>query len=303
VQPLADTLTPTPEREDDDVRRIGFIGTENSHTDHFLRLLNTEARHPGFRGAALAGGSSQRNTELAETYGVDLVVDDAADLLGEVDAAIVSTRDGARHREQALPLLEAGLPVLVDKPLATTTADAEALLAAASGSGAPLVSCSALRFVPEMPGLRDGDGPVRAVHVVGPADPDSEYSGLFFYGIHHVEAALEILGNPAVTAGSLDVTAVRDGDTTVASTWIGGAAVTLTFITPSDSQRVPFHATVVRACSVVARELTLGPDYNAPALARFVSAVEKGITPDDGALLAPVAVLESVVHALGKVYA
>ena len=283
------------------MRRIGFIGTENSHTDHFLRLLNAEARHPGFRGTALAGGAGPRNNQLAETYGVDVVVESPADLLGHVDAAIVSTRNGARHREQALPLLEAGLPVLVDKPLATTTADAELLLDAASRGGAPLVSCSALRFVPEMPDLRDGEaGPVRAVHVVGPADPDSEHSGLFFYGIHHVEAALEILGNPAVAAGSLDVTAVRHGDTTVASTWIGGAAVTLTFVAPTDTHRVPFHATVVRPGSVLARELTLGPDYNAPALARFVAAAEGVAAPDDGALLAPVAVLESVVTALGK---
>jgi predicted dehydrogenase len=219
-----------------------------------------------------------------------------------VDAAIVSTRDGARHREQAVPLLEAGVPVLVDKPLATTTADAEVLLGAARRGGAPLVSCSALRFVPEMPDLRDGEGPVRAVHVVGPADPDSEHSGLFFYGIHHVEAALEVLGNPAVTAGSLDVTAVRHGGTTVASTWIAGVAVTLTFVTPTDAHRVPFHATVVRPGAVVARELTLGPDYNAPALARFIAAAETGAVPDDGALLTPVAVLESVVHALRKDY-
>jgi predicted dehydrogenase len=282
------------------VRRIGFIGTENSHTDHFLRLLNTDARHPGFRGTALAGGAGPRNNELAATYGVDVVVENPADLLGRVDAAIVSTRDGARHREQAVPLLEAGVPVLVDKPLATTTADARLLLDAAAGSGAPLVSCSALRFVPEMPDLRDGEGPVRALHVVGPADPDSEHSGLFFYGIHHVEAALEILGNPAVTAGSLEVDVVRRGDTTVASTWVGGAAVTLTFVTPSDTHRVPFHATVVRPGSVVASELTIGPDYNAPALARFIAAAEAGTAPDEGALLAPVAVLESVVHALGK---
>lgn len=43
------------------MRRIGFTGTENSHTDHFIRFLNTEERHPDFRATALAGGHSARN--------------------------------------------------------------------------------------------------------------------------------------------------------------------------------------------------------------------------------------------------
>lgn len=284
------------------MRRIGFIGTENSHTGHFIRFLNAEGRHPGFRAEALVGGRSTRNDALATAGGIDLVVDKPEDLLGHVDAAIISTRDGAAHRAQAEPLLSAGMPVLVDKPLATSVADAQAILAAAEAGGAPVVSCSALRFVPEIADLTaQGRGPLRQLTVVGPADPDSEYSGLFFYGIHHVEAALEILGNPVVAPGTLDVDVSRHGDTVTALTRIGDVDVVFTFLAPSETQRTPFHATAVHTDAVVARELTLGPDYNAPALARFVAAVESGRSPVSGTeLLSPVATLVAITDALRK---
>lgn len=284
------------------MRRIGFIGTENSHTDHFIRFLNTEGRHPGFRAAALVGGRSARNDALAAAGGIDVVVDKPEDLLGQVDAAIISTRDGAAHRAQAEPLLAAGMPVLVDKPLATSVADAQAIIAAAEAGGAPVVSCSALRFVPEISALTTpGRGPMRQLTIAGPADPDSEYSGLFFYGIHHVEAALEILGNPVVAPGTVEATVSRHGDTTTALTRIAGVDVVFTFIAPDQTQRTPFHTTAIHTDTVVAHELTLGPDYNAPALERFVTAVESGRTPVDTAhLLSPVVVLAAITDTLRK---
>jgi len=284
------------------VKRVGFIGTENSHVQHFIRFLNAERRHPGVTGTALVGGPSERNRALAAEGGIDVIVEEPADLLGRVDAAIVSSRDGARHLEHARPLLAAGLPVLVDKPLAASVEDADALLRTAREHDAVLVSCSALRFVPEMAELTaaaPSRGALRHLHVVGPADPDSEYSGLYFYGIHHVEAALEMLGNPVVD--QVAARATRDGDTTVASCRIADVEVTFTFVTPHDDGRVPFHVTAVHTDAVVARELTLGPDYNAPALEEFLGAVASGSPRLSHAQLrTPVVVLDAVTQALGR---
>ncbi|MBZ2199556.1 Gfo/Idh/MocA family oxidoreductase [Occultella gossypii] len=284
------------------MKRIGFIGTENSHTDHFIRFLNAEERHPGHRAAALVGGANDRNSALAASGGIDLVVEAPEDLIGQVDAAIISSRDGALHRRQAEPLLAAGIPVLVDKPLATTVPDAAAILAAAHAGGAPVFSGSALRFVPQISELRDGGaelGPLRHLHVVGPADPDSPYSGLAFYGIHHVEAALEILGNPVLVPGEVTPVVRRHGDTTTAVVRLGETEVTFTFVVPGDATRVPFHATAVRTNGVMARELVLDRDYNAPALAAFIDAVETGRSPvTDEHLLSPVVVLSAIAEAL-----
>ncbi len=282
--------------------RVGFVGTENSHVKHFIRFLNLEDRHPGHRAVALSGGRTDHNQELAAYGGLDLIVDEPADLIGQVDAAIVCNRDGGLHRQAAEPLLRAGIPVLVDKPLATTIEDAAALLEVAEETGSTLISASALRFVPEMTqfGTEHPDhGRLRHLHVVGPADPDSEYAGLFFYGIHHVETALQILGNPVVRAGELTAQARREGDTVWATATIDGTTVTFTFVVPEPEGRVPFHATAVHGRGVVSSELTLGPDYNAPALDAFVAAVKAGkgqLSAEQ--LLSPVVVLTAINQAL-----
>src|SRR5699024_8923092 len=152
----------------------------------------------------------------------------------------------------------------------------------------------------------DGDtaasGPPRHLHVIGPADPDSEYSGLFFYGIHHVEAALEILGNPAIDPASLDVRAVRRVDTVVASLRIADTEVTFTFVVPDRGPRVPFLAVRVHRVAVVSHDLPLAGDYDAPAL-RDVPAPDEAasVSGSPAELLAPVTVLSAISSALESI--
>lgn len=279
--------------------RVGFVGTENSHVKHFIRFLNVESRHPGYRAQALAAGLASDDQALAEYGGIDTIVKSPSDLIGEVDMAIVCNRDGRLHRRVAEPLLRSGMPVLVDKPLATTVDDAQALLYAGATPGARLFSASALRFVPEMPSLLEavGQGPLRHLHLVGAADPDSEHAGLFFYGIHTVEAALEILGNPVIPPEDVEVCTRRIGGTIVAQTRVDDVEVTLTFVAPLESRRVPFHATAVRETGVVARELTLDDDYNAPALDAFLNQT-KPLTSEQ--LLTPIVLLDAIVRSIGQ---
>lgn len=54
-----------------------------------------------------------------------------------LDAVLVST-PSASHAKVALPYIEAGLPTFIEKPMATTVADAELLRDAAARSGAPV---------------------------------------------------------------------------------------------------------------------------------------------------------------------
>ncbi|MEV0792567.1 Gfo/Idh/MocA family oxidoreductase [Kribbella sp. NPDC050459] len=283
------------------MKRVGFVGTENSHTDDFIRFLNIEDRHEPYRVTALAGGRSERNEKLAATTGVSTIVERPEDLIDRVDAVIISSRDGSQHKAEACPLITAGIPVLVDKPLAASVGDAEAILDTAAQSGVSVLSASAMRFVPEVTGLlssAESIGRLRQINVVGPADPDSSYSGLFFYGIHHVEAALELLGNPV--ANRIDrLQAGRRDDLTTASFDLAGVQVNLTFITPADNHRVPFHASLIGADGVAGSTLVPGRDYNAPALQEFVNICE-GKSPrlTGEQLLAPVKILSAIVSVL-----
>lgn len=278
--------------------RIGVVGTENSHVDHFIRFLNVEHRHPEFTVTALAGGDSERNRTLAEAGQIDTIVESSADLVGQIDAAIISSRDGGLHAEHALPLIKAGLPVLVDKPLAAGVADSTTMLDAAAESGQVLLSASAVRYAPEIPALRDPSdarGDTRFISVVGAADPDSEYAGLFFYGIHVVETALELTGD-----GEFGPVAVSRNDGSItATTQVNGIDVAMTFVLKDDAGQVPFHATVVGRHGIDSTALTLGKDYNAPVLQQFTEAITSGTAPlSRTELLRPVELLDAIVSKL-----
>ena len=81
-----------------------------------------------------------RAREIAERYSVPHVFTDYRDLLARDDIAAVSiaTPDFA-HREIAVAAAKAGKHILVEKPLATTVEDAEAILAAVDEAGVKLM--------------------------------------------------------------------------------------------------------------------------------------------------------------------
>lgn len=280
--------------------RVAIAGTESSHVDHFVRHLNVEGRHPGVRVTVLSGGDAQRNRELAALGDIDTLVDSPAMAADLVDAAIVSDRDGTLHRTTAEPFLAAGLPVLVDKPLAASTRDAEAILDSADRHRGLVTSFSALRFAPDLDELRrrlDGRGPLRTLTVTGPADPASPHAGLWFYGIHLVELAFELLG--AVEPGPVEVD--RTPGCIVAATRLGDVGVRLNFVGPDDGGTVPFQVAATDPRGTVAGTIGLDNDYCAPGLDRFVAMLRtRRPMYDRASLLRPVRLMESIVSASGR---
>ena len=77
------------------------------------------------------------------------VVERPEEVIGQVDAVLIATDDGADHVRRARPFVEAGLPVFVDKPLGTTIAELRTFVAWQRG-GARLLSSSGLRYAPEL---------------------------------------------------------------------------------------------------------------------------------------------------------
>jgi myo-inositol 2-dehydrogenase / D-chiro-inositol 1-dehydrogenase len=113
--------------------RIGIIGCGEVCEHKHLRAMK-ELR--GARVTALADPNEARARHVAARYGIPRVFEDARALVesGEVDVVGVLTPPGS-HREAAVMAMEAGLPVLVEKPLTLTMDDADALIDASSASG------------------------------------------------------------------------------------------------------------------------------------------------------------------------
>lgn len=146
-------------------------------------------RIPGARVTHLWTDDPSEAPPIAEADFIDRVVDQPEEVIGEVDAVIISTDDGSDHVRRARPFVEAGLPVFVDKPLADNLDDL-AWFVAARKRGARILSSSALRYAPEVLELR------RRLSELGELRWVSSFTAKTWerYGIHALEAAYAITG-------------------------------------------------------------------------------------------------------------
>jgi predicted dehydrogenase len=97
-----------------------------------------------------AGLADERNPqiarELASQLGIAYVAS-AAELLDSVDAVIITSAN-AEHRPMALAAAQAGVHALIEKPLATTVADAVSIIDAFAGSDLVLATAFPCPFSP-----------------------------------------------------------------------------------------------------------------------------------------------------------
>jgi len=114
--------------------RIGLIGAGVIGRTHAQAIAST----PGFELAGVADPFLS-GADLAEEFGAP-VYRDHHELLatGGVDAVIIATPNDL-HVPMALDAVAAGIPTLVEKPIATTSAEAQALVAASEARGVPVL--------------------------------------------------------------------------------------------------------------------------------------------------------------------
>ncbi len=104
--------------------------------------------------------------------------------------------DGRMHLEQIKPVLTAGKPVYIDKPLAASLADAMVIEELAKRNNVPWFSSSALRFCSNIPNMRHDEtvGEVLGCSAWSPLHLEPTHPDLFWYGVHGVEILYTILG-------------------------------------------------------------------------------------------------------------
>jgi len=122
---------------------VGIIGTGFIGEDHGRKLVNT------INGSAVSAVSDinlGRATEVARLLGGARIFDDGHELIRspEVDAVLV-TSTGPTHSEFVLSSIDAGKPVMCEKPLAPTTPECEEILKAEVAFGRRLVIVGYMR--------------------------------------------------------------------------------------------------------------------------------------------------------------
>lgn len=135
---------------------------------------------------------------VAATALIPNIVGRPEDVIGQVDAVLISTDDGFDHVRRARPFVEAGLPVFVDKPLATSVEDLRTFIAWEK-AGAPLLSSSGLRYAPELDPHLNGDPAIGRLRWVSCVTAKTWER----YGIHALEPVFRLLG-PGFTSVRLE---------------------------------------------------------------------------------------------------
>jgi predicted dehydrogenase len=224
------------------VTRVALFGTGWIQDFHARGVL----AHPKGELVAVANWRIESAQTIAARYGIPRATTDWESVVADpdVDALVVATPN-ALHAPQAIAALRAGKHVLVEKPMSTTVAEADDMIAAAEEGAAVLMVAHCWRFRDEVIAMRDRIAAGDLGEVVktrgygmhagwGPSGwfTDRSLSGggaLVDMGVHAIDTARFLLGDPEpervcaaigtrYAAGRYDV----DDDGILLITWSNG---------------------------------------------------------------------------------
>ncbi|MFP5112406.1 Gfo/Idh/MocA family protein [Bacillaceae bacterium C204] len=209
--------------------RVGVIGcgsiAQHRHLPEYKANLNVEL-------VAVCDSNEERAKEVAEKFGAE-VYTSFEELLknAEVDAVSVCTPNYL-HAPISIAALNAGVHVLCEKPMATSTEEAEAMIAAAEASGKKLMIGHNQRFVPSHQRARKliASGEIGKIYSFrtafghgGPEGWSVDGKESWFFqkdkafvgamgdlGVHKTDLLRYVLGEEIVEVGSFVETSAKD---------------------------------------------------------------------------------------------
>lgn len=189
------------------MKKIAILGSDSSHVEAFTKLINLPKApfRSRARVVSIWGEDIQQTASKANDLGIFNVCNSPEQALAGVNYVFVLGRFPESHYSPAKLALEKGLSTFVDKPFVNDSKHAEELMGLAQKQKAKLMSCSAYRFSREIQKLRGifQKQPFKSAVMTGPREcndlgPDPRFKDLFFYGVHAVEALLQIFGDDII---------------------------------------------------------------------------------------------------------
>ena len=141
--------------------RVGLLGVAHLHADGYVHNL----RAAGAEVVGAADDDALRGRRWAQAHGVAWF-SSHEELLDVGPDAVVVCAETAHHRRLVELAADAGAGVLCEKPLATTAADARAVVAACERAGVALMTAFPMRFSAPLRAVRDlvADGTLGTVY-------------------------------------------------------------------------------------------------------------------------------------------
>jgi len=205
--------------------RAGMIGLDTSHVPAFAKIFNNPkatgdiagirivAGYPGGTDIPASRDRVKGFTEQLRGMGIE-ILDSIPKLLEKVDVVLLESVDGRIHLQEAIPVIEAGKPLFIDKPVAGSLADAIVIYELAKKHNLPCFSSSSVRFSPGIQELLKNEklGTIEGAATWGPCTYQEGTPDMFFYGIHGIEPLYALMGT-----GCQTVTRTQTKDTDLVS--------------------------------------------------------------------------------------
>jgi D-xylose 1-dehydrogenase (NADP+, D-xylono-1,5-lactone-forming) len=184
--------------------RYGLISTaqigRNAHVPAAKKAVNSEI-------VAVSSRDLQRAEYWAKQLEIGRVFGSYQEMLDdpEIDA-VINTLPNSMHHEWTIRAAEAGKHILCEKPLAVNVREAQEMAAAARANNVLLMEAFTIRFVPQMPFVRQqlSAGVIGAVKIVR-----SELTFTIQDWVNDVRAKADLTGGALMDAGCYCVNAIR----------------------------------------------------------------------------------------------
>jgi predicted dehydrogenase len=128
---------------------------------------------------------------IASSSGIDQVAEKLEDMIGQVDAVLLSRDDPENHVTMAKSFIDAGVPIFIDKPVANNIKDLDYFYDKVK-EGKFIMSCSSMRYANECRSAKariKSLGKLELITAAGKKD-------WMKYGVHMLEAVFSLLDDP-----------------------------------------------------------------------------------------------------------
>jgi predicted dehydrogenase len=187
--------------------RIGVVGTGHLGCYH----LQKYRKMPECRVVGIADTAEENARKAAEGCDCEILTDYRG-LLGKVDAVSIAVPTGAHH-EVASVFLKAGVDVLLEKPIATTLAEADELIALAGEKGLVFQIGFVERFNPAIMALPSVMGTPLFIesHRLHPFfERGTDVDVILDLMVHDLDIILHFVGSPVSTVDAVGVSVLSD---------------------------------------------------------------------------------------------
>ena len=128
--------------------KIGTVNIDTSHAPSFAEILlkGDEGKYTAIYNDAFRTDEEVNN--FINNFGLDKRYYDLSEMAKDIDIAFIQSCNWDNHVKQAMPFIEAGVPVFIDKPIAGNLKDIK-IFEELDRQGKVILGTSAMRYTYE----------------------------------------------------------------------------------------------------------------------------------------------------------